>query len=137
MFASLSDIIKIPVAIVVGIVIATIVLLFYYEGVSLPFFGQVISGRVANAAEAAKEGYVRIAEKAAADAKADELQRQLDAANTANQSLQDQINQNAVQNAQREKDRENDITGYELRLSAANRRCALNADDIDTIMRVH
>lgn len=49
MFANLADIIKIPLAILAGIVLATGLLLLFYEGVRLPLIGQVVDGRVQNA----------------------------------------------------------------------------------------
>lgn len=53
MFGSLSDVIKIPVAILIGITIAAIVLIFFYEGLHLPIVGQVIDGRVQSEVKAA------------------------------------------------------------------------------------
>ncbi|NTG48562.1 hypothetical protein G6M04_14310 [Agrobacterium rhizogenes] len=46
MFGNLTDIIKIPVSILFGIVLAAVVLIFFYEGLRLPIIGQVIDGRV-------------------------------------------------------------------------------------------
>lgn len=137
MFSSLSDIIKIPATIIVGMILATFALVLYYEGVSLPIVGQVINGRVANAEEAARQGYVLLAEKAAAEAKSSEIQRQLDAAASAEADLEKQIQAASVKDAQQEKDREASITQYEMLLSQANRRCALSADDVSAILRVH
>lgn len=87
-----------------------------------------------SAAREAREGYVLLAEKAAAQATAIELQRQLQAANSAKQSLQEQITKDSAEDAQREKDREEKIFEYEVRLSQANRRCALDRSDIDAIL---
>ncbi len=53
MFARLSDIIKIPLAVIAGIVLASALFLFLYEGLRLPLVGQVINGRVQDATEAA------------------------------------------------------------------------------------
>jgi predicted acyl esterase len=86
-------------------------------------------------ANAAREGYVILAEKTAAEAKAAELQRQLSAATVAKQSLQEQINKDTAEDAQREKDREQRIFEYEVRLSQANRRCTLDRSDLDAILR--
>lgn len=86
------------------------------------------------AAREARQGYVLLAEKTAAQAKAIELQRQLDAANGAKQSLQAQIARDTADDAQREKDREQKIFEYEVRLSQANRRCALSRDDVNNIL---
>jgi flagellar basal body-associated protein FliL len=53
MFGNLSDIIKIPVAILIGILLTAVVLIFFYEGLRLPIVGQVIDGRVQSAAKVA------------------------------------------------------------------------------------
>ena len=86
-------------------------------------------------ADAAREGYVILAEKTAAEAKAAELQRQLSAATAAKQSLQEQITKDTAEDAQREKEREQRIFEYEVRLSQANRRCTLDSGDVDAILR--
>jgi hypothetical protein len=86
-------------------------------------------------ANAAREGYVILAEKTAAEARANELQRQLSAAAAAKQSLQEQITKDTAEDAQREKEREQRIFEYEVRLSQANRRCIVDRDDLSTILR--
>lgn len=86
-------------------------------------------------ANAAREGYVILAEKTAAEARAAELQRQLQAATAAKQSLQEQITKDTAEDAQREKEREQSIMAYEIRLSQANRRCIVDRDDLSTILR--
>jgi hypothetical protein len=58
MFANLSDIIKIPVAILAGMIISAVFLIFFYEGLSLPLIGQVIDGRVASAVKTATSSMV-------------------------------------------------------------------------------
>lgn len=68
MFGNLSDIIKIPVAIIAGMIIATVALVLFYEGISLPILGQVINGDVANRIDAAKASMVTHAELDAANA---------------------------------------------------------------------
>ncbi|AYD00039.1 hypothetical protein [Neorhizobium sp. NCHU2750] len=62
MFKNLSDIIKIPLAVIAGIIIAAVFLLFFYEGLSLPIIGQVIDGRVARAEKAATADMVKQAD---------------------------------------------------------------------------
>ena len=62
MFAKLSDIIKIPAALLTGMAVSALVLIVAYEGISLPLVGQVVNGRVANAVDAAKEKMVAKAE---------------------------------------------------------------------------
>jgi hypothetical protein len=86
-------------------------------------------------ANAAREGYVILAEKTAAEARAAELQRQLSAATAAKQSLQEQITKDTAEDTQREKEREQSILAYEIRLSQANRRCIVDRDDLSTILR--
>ena len=86
-------------------------------------------------ANAARDGYVILAEKTAAEARAAELQRQLSAATAAKQSLQEQITKDTAEDAQREKEREQSILAYEIRLSQANRRCIVDRDDLSTILR--
>ncbi|MFB9952019.1 hypothetical protein ACFFP0_24485 [Rhizobium puerariae] len=87
-----------------------------------------------SAAREAREGYVLLAEKTAAQATVAELQRQLQASNSAKQSLQEKITKDTAEDVQREKDREAKILEYEVRLSQANRRCALDRADIDAIL---
>jgi flagellar basal body-associated protein FliL len=53
MFGSFLDIIKIPLAILIGIILAAVVLIFFYEGLHLPIIGQVIDGRVQSEVKAA------------------------------------------------------------------------------------
>lgn len=69
----MTDIIKIPVAMVIGMVIASTVLISFYDGVSLPYFGQVINGQLQNAVDSAvattKAGMVAQADLDAANAK--------------------------------------------------------------------
>lgn len=54
----MMDFIKIPVAMLAGMAISTLGVVIIYDGISLPYFGQVINGRVQNAVEAAKSGLV-------------------------------------------------------------------------------
>ncbi|WP_075639673.1 hypothetical protein [Rhizobium oryziradicis] len=65
----MMDIIKIPAAMVAGMAIAALALVVFYDGISLPYFGQVIDGRLQNAVEAAKAGLVAQADLDAANAK--------------------------------------------------------------------
>ena len=68
MFANLSDIIKIPSALLIGMLISALVLIIVYEGVSLPLVGQVINGVVANRVDAATEKMVTKAQAEALSA---------------------------------------------------------------------
>lgn len=62
MFGNLSDIMKIPAALILGMLIASGFLLLFYEGFRVPLIGYVIDGRVQTEVKAAT---------AAADAKCD------------------------------------------------------------------
>lgn len=75
MIARLSDIIKIPLAVVAGIVLASTLFLFLYEGLRLPLVGQVMNGRVQDAAAAAVS-----ASKLVCDAKIKDLTSAADVA---------------------------------------------------------
>ncbi|WP_412063954.1 hypothetical protein [Rhizobium sp. SYY.PMSO] len=135
MFANLSDVIKIPAALLIGMAISAIVLLFFYEGLHLPLIGQLINGRVANAAAAAREGYVSLAEKTTAEAKAAEMERQRNAASQAlTEAAKRQV---ADEIAQQAKDAETDvaIADYEKKLAAANRECLADPADVDFLLK--
>lgn len=71
MISSLTDIIKIPLAVLAGIIAAAVVLVFFYEGLRLPLIGQVINGRVASQVELATSTMATKAELSAATAIAD------------------------------------------------------------------
>ncbi|TQX91332.1 hypothetical protein EQW76_00940 [Rhizobium sp. rho-13.1] len=71
MFANLSDIIKIPAAILAGMIIAAVLLIFFYEGLSLPLVGQVIDGRVASEVKTATGTMVTKFERDALQAQVD------------------------------------------------------------------
>ncbi|QXZ79679.1 hypothetical protein [Rhizobium sp. L51/94] len=71
MFANLSDIIKIPAALIAGMIVSAVFLLFFYEGLRLPLIGQVIDGRVASQVRSATATMVTTFER-------DALQAQLD-----------------------------------------------------------
>ena len=58
MLGNLSDIIKIPATIIIGMILATVVMIFTYEGLRLPLIGQVINGRVQNEVDAATKDMV-------------------------------------------------------------------------------
>lgn len=90
MFSNLTDIIKIPLAVLAGMILSAVVLLFVYEGLSLPWIGQVIDGRVAKAEKAAKAGMVD--------------QAKLDAANTllAKARQEAEFNANMARSAQQQ-----------------------------------
>ncbi|MGN7292354.1 hypothetical protein [Rhizobium sp. SAFR-030] len=53
MFAQLSDLIKIPAAILAGMIVSSVFLVVMYQGISLPLFGQIYNGRLQDAVDAA------------------------------------------------------------------------------------
>ncbi|WP_027488459.1 hypothetical protein [Allorhizobium undicola] len=85
MSTSLSDIIKIPAALLIGAAISALIVITSYEGLRLPLIGQVIDGRVAEAVNAAKEDLVAVADLAAARAEAEKLAEDLARAETLRQ----------------------------------------------------
>lgn len=103
MISSLTDIIKIPLAVLAGIIVAAVVLVFFYEGLRLPLIGRVINGRVASQVELATSTMATKAELAAATAIAD-LERAkrvaadtmaMEAAKRASEALREQERQEA------------------------------------------
>lgn len=83
----------------------------------------------------ARAGYVLLAEKTAAEAKADEMERQRNAAAQATEEHRKRLE--AAQAAeQAAKDTlESEISNYERTLSEKNRACALTADDKRWLLR--
>ena len=71
MFASLTAYLKLALSLVPGLLLGVAVMLVTYEGISLPLWGQVVNGRVANAVEAATSQMVTTFER-------DALKSQLD-----------------------------------------------------------
>ncbi|MBY3073388.1 hypothetical protein HFO71_24035 [Rhizobium laguerreae] len=88
-----------------------------------------------SAAREARAGYVLVAEKTAAEAKAAEMTRQRNAATQATEEHRKRLE--AAQAAeQAAKDTlETEIRGYELILSEKNRACAITAADRDWLLR--
>lgn len=79
-------------------------------------------------------GYVLLAEKTTAEAKASEMERQR---NAASQALSDaQKRQAADELAQQAKDAETDvaIADYETKLAAANRQCLADSGDVKFLL---
>ncbi|MGG7518851.1 hypothetical protein ACQ3G6_13280 [Allorhizobium undicola] len=85
MFTSLTDIIKIPAALMIGAAISAMIVIASYEGLRLPLIGQVIDGRVAEAVNAAKADLVSVSDLAAAQAEAEKLKADLERAETLRQ----------------------------------------------------
>lgn len=94
-----------------------------------------LSWHDSNVAEAAKNGYVLLAEKTAAEAKTAEIQRQLDAAKQSLATFQKRLEAETAQDKIDDQKREDSIRSYELLLSEANRRCSATAADIDFITK--
>lgn len=83
----------------------------------------------------ARMGYVLEAERITAEQTAKELRRQLEAAEASLTSFRNRQAEDASRDAQREKDRANEILAYELRLSQANRSCLLDRSDLEFLQR--
>ncbi len=103
----------------------------FYEGLSLPFVGQVVDGAVAHRLDA----YVSLAEKTAADARAAEAARQA----AVYKAAYDKANQRAAAaeaaNAITEIDRQKERADYEAKLDAQSRGCYLDDDGRDFLLR--
>lgn len=86
-------------------------------------------------ASQARSGYVLLAEKTTAEAKAAEIQRQLEAAKLSLASFQKRLDADNAQDKIDDQKREAEIKSYELLLSEANRRCAVDQSDIDWLTK--
>ncbi|WP_105430236.1 hypothetical protein [Neorhizobium sp. T6_25] len=71
MFASLSDLIKLPIAVLVGIGLSVL----FYEGIRLPFIGQIVPGIVRYRMDAATANMVTKFERDTVQAQLDEERR--------------------------------------------------------------
>ncbi|ASS55921.1 hypothetical protein [Rhizobium leguminosarum] len=87
-----------------------------------------------SAARAARAGYVLVAERTAAEAKAAEMERQRNAAAQATEEHRKRLEAAAAQSAKSEITREAEIRGYELLLSEKNRKCLADAADVDFLL---
>jgi uncharacterized membrane protein len=88
-----------------------------------------------SAAREARAGYVVLAEKTAAEAKAAEMERQMNAAQGALASFQKNLDA-ARQSEQQAKDTlENELSAFQLQLSEKNRQCLADSADLDFIRR--
>ncbi|UIK04920.1 hypothetical protein [Neorhizobium galegae] len=68
MFASLSDIIKLPIAVLAGVGLSVL----FYEGIRLPFIGQIVPGIVWYRVDAATANMVTKFERDTVQAQLDE-----------------------------------------------------------------
>ncbi len=83
----------------------------------------------------ARAGYVELAEKTTAEARAAELERQR---NAASQALTEAAKRQAADElAQQAKDAETDvaIADYEKKLAAVNRQCRADSADVDFLLK--
>ncbi|WP_049732873.1 hypothetical protein [Rhizobium ecuadorense] len=88
-----------------------------------------------SAAREARAGYVILAEKTAAEAKATEMERQRNAAAQATEEHRKRL-EAAQASEQFAKDTlETEIKSYELQLSQKNRQCVLDRGDVDFLLR--
>jgi hypothetical protein len=88
-----------------------------------------------SAAREARAGYVLIAEKTAAEAKAGEMERQRNAASQSLSDLQKRAAADDIADRQKQATLELDLRANELLLSEKNRSCAADAGDLDFILR--
>lgn len=87
-----------------------------------------------SAAREARQGYVLVAEKTSAEARAAEMERQRNAASQATEEHRKRL-EAAQASEQAAKDTlENEIRSYELILSEKNRACAVTAADRDWLL---
>ena len=134
MFTNLSDIIKIPVALLTGMAVSALVLVVAYEGVSLPLVGQVINGRVANAVDSATESTVSSFELQAAKSSLEEMERQRNATAQAFEEYRRRRDADERLAKASEDAREKERMAYEIRISMAKRQCRLDRDDLDFLL---
>lgn len=112
----------------IGLCAATLLCtVLYYEGLRLPFIGQLIDGAIAHRQEALVQSY----ERQAADAQAKEAQRQAAASKAATDALNAKLASAKAAAAKANDDLERRISSYEQQLAAAHRYCALDGADIE------
>ncbi|MBY4591667.1 hypothetical protein RJJ37_00930 [Rhizobium redzepovicii] len=117
---SLLDTLKMGAGIAAGLV------LYHLYAVSIGY---------PSAAREARAGYILLAEKSAADARAAEMERQR---NAASQAIEEHRKRLAAAEASEQAARdtlETEIQSYELQLSEKNRACAVTAADRQWLLR--
>jgi hypothetical protein len=87
-----------------------------------------------SAAREARQGYVLVAEKTAAEARATEMERQRNAASQAVEDHRKRLEAAQAQEQAAKDTLENEIRSYELILSEKNRACAVTAADRDWLL---
>jgi hypothetical protein len=105
--------------------VAVLATVLYYEGLRLPFLGQVIDGAIAHRLE----GYVKLSEKTAADAKVAEIKKQRDDYAASIADFEKQQAADAAADAIRAKTNQREIADYVAKLDAAKRACYLDDGD--------
>ncbi|NTG61850.1 hypothetical protein [Rhizobium rhizogenes] len=90
---------------------------------------------VPSAEHRAREGYVQLAEKTTAEAKAAEMERQRNAASQAlDEARKRQAADEVVQQA-KDAQTDTEVADYEKKLAAANRQCLADPDDVDFLLK--
>lgn len=77
-----------------------------------------------------RSGYVLLAEKTSAEAKATEMERQRNAASQALDEAEKRRSADDIADQAREAEANIQVSEYEKRLAAAGRQCALDGDDV-------
>ncbi|ANL02711.1 hypothetical protein [Rhizobium phage RHEph18] len=88
-----------------------------------------------SAAREARAGYVLVAEKTAAEARAAEMERQRNAAAQATEEHRKRLEAAQASEQAARDTLENEIRSYELQLSEKNRACAVTAADRDWLLK--
>ncbi|MBX4950222.1 hypothetical protein HJA95_11695 [Rhizobium binae] len=117
---SLLDTLKMGAGIAAGLV------LYHLYAVSIGY---------PSAARQARAGYVMLAEKTAAEARAAEMERQRNAASLATEEHRKRLLAAEVAEQAARDTLENEIRSYELELSRENRACAVTAGDRQWLLR--
>lgn len=86
-------------------------------------------------AAAAREGYVQLAEKTAAEAKATEMERQRNVASQALTDAQKRKEADDVADQARQAQSDAEVADYEKKLQAANRGCTADSDDVEFLLK--
>ncbi|MBB4215549.1 hypothetical protein FHT79_002718 [Rhizobium sp. BK212] len=113
-------------ALKMGVGVAAGLLLYHLYAVSIGY---------PSAAREARAGYVLLAEKTAADARAAEMERQRNAAAWANEEHRKRLEASQAAEQAAKDTLENEIKSYELQLSEKNRACAVTAADRQWLLR--
>ncbi|ANM09631.1 MULTISPECIES: hypothetical protein [unclassified Rhizobium] len=117
---SLLDTLKMGAGIAAGLV------LYHLYAVSIGY---------PSAARQARTGYVILAEKSAADARAAEMERQRNAASQATEEHRKRLAAAEASEQAARDTLETEIQSYELQLSEKNRACAVTAADRQWLLR--